>query len=60
MMLVHHDDKDREYAYGPADNLPDSPFGRLSQSTLDEANKSGWHVISMKNDWAEIFPPQEN
>ena len=57
MMLVEHDDATREYAYGPADGLPDSPFGHLSQSTVDEANKSGWTVISMKNDWAEIFPP---
>ena len=57
MMLVEHDDATREYAYGPADGLPDSPFGHLSQSTVDEAQKSGWTVISMKDDWAEIFPP---
>ena len=57
MMLVKHDDSTREYAYGPADGLPDSPFGHLSQSTVDEAKKDGWTVISMKNDWAEIFPP---
>jgi phosphoglycolate phosphatase-like HAD superfamily hydrolase len=55
MMLVLHDDDKREYAYGPADGLPDSPFGRFSQSTMDEAKKSGWKVISMKGDWSQIF-----
>jgi len=55
MMLVLHDDDKREYAYGPADDLPDSPFGTFSQSTMDEARKNGWVVISMKNDWARIF-----
>ncbi|TNB49005.1 haloacid dehalogenase-like hydrolase [Martelella lutilitoris] len=56
MMLVHHDDGTREYAYGPAGGLPDSPFGHMSQSTLDEADASDWTVISMKNDWSTIFP----
>nr|WP_246413969.1 HAD family hydrolase [Martelella radicis] len=56
MMLVHHDDGTREYAYGPAGGLPDSPFGHMSQSTLDEADASDWTVISMKNDWSAIFP----
>jgi hypothetical protein len=55
MGLVYHDDAEREYAYGPAGGLPPSPFGTLSQSTLDEAKKSGWQIISMKNDWARIF-----
>ena len=55
MALVYHDDAKREYASGPADGLPDSPFGTFPQSTMDEAKKSGWHVISMKNDWARIF-----
>lgn len=59
MMLVHHDDATREYAYGPAGGLPDSPFGHFSQATMDEAENSGWHVISMKDDWAEIFAPAQ-
>nr|WP_272211649.1 HAD family hydrolase [Marinicella sp. W31]MDC2877540.1 HAD family hydrolase [Marinicella sp. W31] len=57
MMLVHHDDATREYAYGPGGGLPDTHFGTFSQSLLDEANADDWTVISMKNDWAEIFPP---
>ncbi|MCB1689993.1 MAG: haloacid dehalogenase-like hydrolase [Halioglobus sp.] len=55
MGLVYHDDADREYAYGPAGGLPNSPFGTFSQSTMDEAKKSGWQIVSMKNDWARIF-----
>jgi len=54
-MLVYHDDGEREYAYGPAGGLENTPFGTFSQSTMDEAKKSGWVVISMKNDWKRIF-----
>ncbi len=38
MMLVFHDDKDREYAYGRANGLPDTPFGTFPQSLMDEAS----------------------
>jgi len=55
MMLVFHDDAGREYAYGPANGLPDTKFGTFPQSLMDEANKQGWVVISMKNDWETIF-----
>jgi hypothetical protein len=57
--IVYHDDAQREYAYGPAGGLPDSPFGTFSQATMDEAKRSGWHVISIKNDWARVFAPNE-
>jgi phosphoglycolate phosphatase-like HAD superfamily hydrolase len=55
MMLVFHDDAEREYAYGPANGLPDTKFGTFPQSLMDEANKKEWVVISMKNDWKTIF-----
>ena len=55
-MLVLHDDAEREYAYGPAQELPDSKVGTFSQALYDEAKKDGWFVISMKNDWKVIFP----
>jgi phosphoglycolate phosphatase-like HAD superfamily hydrolase len=55
MMLVLHDDGEREYAYGPAKGLPDTKFGTFPQTLLNEANEKGWGVISMKNDWARIF-----
>ena len=54
-MLVFHDDAKREYAYGPANGLPNSPFGTFPQELMDEAKEKGWVVISMKNDWARIF-----
>ncbi|MCI0333602.1 MAG: haloacid dehalogenase-like hydrolase [Planctomycetes bacterium] len=56
MMLVLHDDANREYAYGPANGLPDSKVGTFSQALYDEAKNKGWTVISMKNDWKRVFP----
>jgi phosphoglycolate phosphatase-like HAD superfamily hydrolase len=55
MMLVLHDDAQREYAYGPAQGLPDTKVGTFTQALYDEAKKEGWTVISMKNDWKRIF-----
>ena len=54
-MLVLHDDAKREYAYGPAQGLPDTKVGTFTQALYDEAKKNGWTVISMKNDWKKIF-----
>jgi phosphoglycolate phosphatase-like HAD superfamily hydrolase len=55
MMLVLHDDPEREYAYGPANGLPDTKVGTFSQALHDEAKSKGWTVISMKKDWKHIF-----
>ena len=54
-MLLLHDDATREYAYGPAQGLPDSQIGTFSQELYDLSKKRGWTVISMKNDWKTIF-----
>jgi phosphoglycolate phosphatase-like HAD superfamily hydrolase len=54
-LLVLHDDEKREYAYGPAQGLPDTKVGSFTQALYDEAKKDGWIVISMKNDWKRIF-----
>jgi phosphoglycolate phosphatase-like HAD superfamily hydrolase len=54
-MLVLHDDGKREYAYGPAQGLPDTKVGTFPQALYDEAMKQGWIVISMKDDWKKIF-----
>jgi len=54
-MLVLHDDAKGEYAYGPAEGLPDTKVGTFTQDLYDEAKKDGWVVISMKNDWKRIF-----
>ncbi len=50
MMLVHHDDAAREYAYGP-----ESQVGTFSDALMTEASQRGWVVISMKNDWKRVF-----
>ena len=55
MMLVLHDDAQREYAYGPAQGLPGTNVGTFTQALYDEAKSRGWFVISMKNDWKRIF-----
>jgi len=55
-MIVLHDDAEREYAYGPAQGLPDTKVGMFTQALYDEAKKNGWTVISMKSDWKVIFP----
>jgi phosphoglycolate phosphatase-like HAD superfamily hydrolase len=55
MMLVLHDDAQREYAYGPALGLPDTKVGTFTQALYDQAKKEGWMVISTKNDWKRIF-----
>ncbi len=54
-MLVLHDDAKREYAYGPAQGLRDTKVGAFTQALYDEAKKKGWTVISMKDDWKQIF-----
>jgi haloacid dehalogenase-like hydrolase len=56
-LLVLHDDADREFAYGPANGLPDTSVGDFSQALMDGAKERGWVVISMKRDWGTIFQP---
>ena len=58
-MIVLHDDAKREYAYGPAKGLPDTKVGTFTQALYDEAEKQGWIVISMKDDWKRIFSFEE-
>jgi haloacid dehalogenase-like hydrolase len=53
-LIVHHTDAEREYAYDS-----DTHFGRLSKATLDAAALNQWTVVSMKQDWKVIFPPEK-
>ncbi len=53
MLLVHHTDAEREYAYDR-----NSSMGRLDKA-LDVANAKGWTVVDMKTDWKAIFPPAQ-
>ena len=54
-MIVLHDDSRREYSYGPARGLPDTKVGTFTEALYDEAKKNGWIVISMRDDWKQIF-----
>jgi phosphoglycolate phosphatase-like HAD superfamily hydrolase len=49
-LIVRHDDAEREYAYDRQSHV-----GRLDKA-LDAAGPAGWTVVSMKNDWREVFP----
>jgi phosphoserine phosphatase len=49
-LIVHHDDAQREYAYDKGSHI-----GKLEKG-LDEAPQRGWSIISMKNDWKNIYP----
>ena len=53
-LIVHHDDAQREVAYDR-----DSPFGKLDKA-LDAAKARGWTVVSMKEDWKTVFPPEQD
>lgn len=52
-IIVHHDDAVREFAYDK-----DSVVGRLARG-LDAAPKRGWTIVSMRNDWRVVYPPQQ-
>lgn len=43
-ILVHHDDEEREYTYMHG-----------TEKAIEDAEEKGWYVISMKNDFKEIF-----
>jgi phosphoglycolate phosphatase-like HAD superfamily hydrolase len=43
-LLVLHDDAAREFDYTAG-----------AEKSLDKAAADGWHVVSMKNDWATVF-----
>ena len=50
ILLVHHTDAEREYAYDRTSHI-----GKLDKA-LDEADRRGWTVVDMKRDWKVIYP----
>lgn len=50
LLIVHHTDAEREWAYDR-----ESHVGTLDKA-LDEATAKGWTVVDMKRDWKIIFP----
>jgi len=55
-LLVLHDDAAREYAYGPALGLPAPQLGAFTPALHEQAKRAGWAVVSMKDDWKQVFP----
>ena len=53
VLIVHHTDAEREWAYDRK-----SPIGKLDKA-LDAAKERGWTVVSMKDDWKAIYPPEK-
>ena len=49
-ILVHHTDKEREWAYDRKSHI-----GKLDKA-LDMASKRDWSVVDMKTDWRVVFP----
>ena len=43
-LLLHHDDKEREFAYTSG-----------AERVLREASAKGWTVVSMRDDWKRVF-----
>jgi phosphoglycolate phosphatase-like HAD superfamily hydrolase len=60
MLLVLHDDAEREYAYGPAKGLPDVKLGAFTPALFQQAMKNRWTVVSMREDWKQVFPPAQS
>jgi phosphoserine phosphatase len=44
-LLILHDDPEREFDYTAG-----------AEKSLEQANQEGWTVVSIKNDWATVFP----
>jgi hypothetical protein len=52
-LIVHHTDNAREWAYDRTSHI-----GTLDKA-WDEATAKGWIVVSMRDDWAAIYPPAQ-
>ena len=48
-LLIHHDDPKREFSYDKG-----------AEKVLEESKKRNWNIVSMKDDFATIFPPLKN
>jgi hypothetical protein len=53
MMLIHHTDNEREWAYDRQSHI-----GHLDKA-LEEAQRRGWAIVDMKKDWQVIYPFQK-
>ena len=53
-MLVHRDDAVRVFSYGPM-----SKIRTFSADLMAEAKKRHWTIISIKDDWKQVFAFEE-
>lgn len=44
-LIINHDDAEREFAYSEKTN-----------ASINAAMKNNWNIVSMKNDWKQVFP----
>jgi len=56
LLLVNHDDAEREYAYSMDEDLTGETPDESSRPFIDVAEEKGWVVASMKDDWEYVFP----
>lgn len=49
ILLVHHDDPLREYSYD-----------KKAEKVLDESKRNNWNIISMKDDFKDIYPMENS
>lgn len=49
ILLVHHDDPLREYSYD-----------KKAEIVLDESKRNNWNIISMKDDFKDIYPMENS
>ena len=47
-LLINHDDAEREFQYSEKTN-----------ASINAAKKNNWYVVSMKNDWKQVFPNKD-
>jgi phosphoserine phosphatase len=50
-IVIDHDDAEREYAYTGASVTDPS-----AEAVTDTAARAGWTVVSIRDDWARVFP----
>ncbi len=53
VMIIHHTDAEREFAYDT-----DAIMGKL-KNALKQASERNWVIVDMQKDWKDIFAEQE-
>ena len=59
-LLVLHDDAARGIRLRTGQGLPDVKLGHSRRHLTKQAKKEGWTVVSMKDDWKQVFPFEQS